>query len=448
MKNKYILFLLFNFAVISAIAQTALSTGDIAFVGMNQDGSDDFSFILLKDITANTAITFTDKGWQSTGGFIINNLADCNSENTIIWTAGTSLTTGKIVTILGFTAMVDGASNGTVVASPSNCPDLTFSSSGESLFAYQGAAPTVGNETSFLAAINMHAAWDAEATSTTTSAKPSVFTDGVNSLSILAEVDNAVYKGSLTGTVAALRSRINDVSNWITDNITAYNLPDDIGPDASAAPVVTAVNVPVDGTYRLGHHLDFTINFDQNITVDITNGTPQLALTIGSTTQQAIYQSGSGTSSLVFRYTVQSGDQDTDGIAVGTLSANSGTLKDAAGNDADLTLTNIGSTAGVIVDGTPPLVLPYIEDFEGNSRFSLSNSSGINAASSNVWQINDDEGGVAPNGCGLSDNGDKTLHITCTSQFCGSLITGAVYNAAQETNVRAESPTIINSRLN
>ena len=44
-------------------------------------------------------------------------------------------------------------------------------------------------------------------------------------------------------------------------------------------------------------------------------------LTIGSTSRQADYVSGSGTSALVFRYTVQSGDLDTDGI-VASLSAN------------------------------------------------------------------------------------------------------------------------------
>ena len=51
-------------------AGTTLTTGDIAFVRYNADTSpDDFSFVLLKAIVSGTEITFTDKGWLSSGGF-------------------------------------------------------------------------------------------------------------------------------------------------------------------------------------------------------------------------------------------------------------------------------------------------------------------------------------------------------------------------------------------
>ncbi|WP_417785532.1 T9SS type A sorting domain-containing protein [Tenacibaculum sp.] len=124
----------------------------------------------------------------------------------------------------------------------------------------------------------------------------------------------------------------------------------------ATAPTVTSVSVPANGNYLTGQNLDFTVNFDENITVNTTGGTPQIAITIGATTRQAVYQSGSGTSVLVFRYTVQSGDSDTDGIAVGTLAANGGTLKDAASNDAVLTLNSISATTGVLVDAVAPTV--------------------------------------------------------------------------------------------
>ncbi|MDE1206064.1 T9SS type A sorting domain-containing protein [Tenacibaculum larymnensis] len=117
----------------------------------------------------------------------------------------------------------------------------------------------------------------------------------------------------------------------------------------AAAPTVTSVSVPANGNYLTGQNLDFTVNFDENIIVNTTGGTPQIAITIGATTRQAVYQSGSGTSALIFRYTIQSGDSDTDGIAVGTLAANGGTLKDDASNDAVLTLNSVGSTTNVLV---------------------------------------------------------------------------------------------------
>lgn len=82
----------------------------------------------------------------------------------------------------------------------------------------------------------------------------------------------------------------------------------------------------------------------------------------------------------------------------------------------------------------------YFETFQGTHNWSLSNSTGTNDATPNAWAVSDDEGGVAPTNCGVANNGDQTLHITCTSSFCGSLITGAVYNATQASNTRAESP--------
>ena len=85
---------------------------------------------------------------------------------------------------------------------------------------------------------------------------------------------------------------------------------------------MSSVSVPANATYLAGQNLDFTVNFNENITVNTTGGTPQLALTVGATTRQATYLSGSGSSALLFRYTVQSGDNDSDGVSVGALSLN------------------------------------------------------------------------------------------------------------------------------
>ena len=117
------------------------------------------------------------------------------------------------------------------------------------------------------------------------------------------------------------------------------------------APVVSSVSVPTNAVYKAGDALTFTVNFDEAVNV---TGTPQLALTVGSTTRQADYVSGSGTSALVFRYTLQSGETDADGITIGALGLNSGTVKDAAGNNASLTLNSVGATSSVLVDAVRP----------------------------------------------------------------------------------------------
>lgn len=102
-----------------------------------------------------------------------------------------------------------------------------------------------------------------------------------------------------------------------------------------------------------------------------------------------------------------------------------------AGN-YDVTVTESGSSAG-----TDTL---YLEDFEGTHNWTLNVSTGTNSAGADTWTVNDDEGGVLPPGCGIATNGDQTLHITCTSGLlCAFGASGALYNAAEQTSLRAES---------
>ncbi len=124
----------------------------------------------------------------------------------------------------------------------------------------------------------------------------------------------------------------------------------------STAPTVTSVAVPGNGTYYTGGALDFTVNFSEAVIVGSFGGTPRIALVVGATTRYADYVSGSGTSALLFRYTVPNGDIDANGVAVGVLSANGGLMQDAAGNDIATTLNSVGSTAAINVDGSQPSI--------------------------------------------------------------------------------------------
>ena len=120
-------------------------------------------------------------------------------------------------------------------------------------------------------------------------------------------------------------------------------------------PVVTSVAVPANGTYGVSQDLDFTVTFDDDITLNTGAGVPSLSLTVGSSTKTATYISEDGTNALVFRYTVQTGDLDADGISVGSaISLNGGTLRSGSGIDANLALDNIGNTDAVRVDGVAP----------------------------------------------------------------------------------------------
>ena len=95
-------------------------------------------------------------------------------------------------------------------------------------------------------------------------------------------------------------------------------------------PVISGVEIssrPAEGFYyRSGESIDVTVNMDGKVEVD---GTPLLSLYMGdageSAWRGAKYHSGSGSRFLVFRYVVEPGDLDTDGITVsGASSAEDG----------------------------------------------------------------------------------------------------------------------------
>ena len=128
------------------------------------------------------------------------------------------------------------------------------------------------------------------------------------------------------------------------------------------APRVSSVGVPSNDTYVQGEDLDFLVNFTDS--VDVT-GTPFLNITIGSTIRQATMVGGDGTNQLQFRYTVQAGDNDDDGVRVGALDKNGGTIQSSAGLDAETALSNIGSTNNVLVDAVAPVVTIVVVSADG-----------------------------------------------------------------------------------
>ncbi|GAA0558101.1 Ig-like domain-containing protein [Chitinophaga japonensis] len=142
----------------------------------------------------------------------------------------------------------------------------------------------------------------------------------------------------------------------------------------AVAPVVNSVNVPANGYYKEGDVLSFTVQMSENVTVNTGAGTPYLELTIGAAAVQAAYVSGSGTSALVFSYTVQPGEQDLDGIALGnSIILNGGTIQDAAGNDAVLTLNSVPATSGIFVYSvTPGVTLSTTAVSPVNQAFTVS----------------------------------------------------------------------------
>ena len=115
------------------------------------------------------------------------------------------------------------------------------------------------------------------------------------------------------------------------------------------------------GSYGAGEVIPIQITFEQAVTV---TGTPQLTLETGATDHVVNYTSGSGTHTLTFAYTVQTGDEslDLDYISTTALALNGGSIKEATGNDAVLTLPapgtigSLGANKALVVDAAAPII--------------------------------------------------------------------------------------------
>ena len=121
------------------------------------------------------------------------------------------------------------------------------------------------------------------------------------------------------------------------------------GPAASSSQV--QVDPPtVDGTpsvsgaggdaqWSEGETVGVTVTFSEAVDVDTTRGTPSIGIGLGGTAaRSATYASGTGTTELVFEYTLVSGDgtHGTMAVAPDSLALNGGTIQSTGGVDAVL----------------------------------------------------------------------------------------------------------------
>lgn len=122
-------------------------------------------------------------------------------------------------------------------------------------------------------------------------------------------------------------------------------------------PAILSVNPPAPGVYKTGNDLNFTVTFNEVVNVNSDGTYPRIALAFDTGTKYATYVSGSGSTNILFRYTVVSGDSDLLGIPDPTqiTLGGSGYLQDIAQNTAaPYSMTT--SLAGVVVDGLAPSI--------------------------------------------------------------------------------------------
>ncbi|WP_305983281.1 beta strand repeat-containing protein, partial [Roseivirga thermotolerans] len=176
--------------------------------------------------------------------------------------------------------------------------------------------------------------------------------------------------GAVTIDVAANKA-IDAASN---NNIAATQLSitnDETAPSRVSGSIVGK-------TYGLNQNMDITVEFDEAVVVETSGGTPSINIAMGGQNKTAIYLSGSGTTTLTFRYTTLAGDSDSNGVTVGNIELNGGVIADAAGNNASLNGSYTGQ-ADVRVDTAVPTVTisssstgPVLGQFDVTITFSES----------------------------------------------------------------------------
>lgn len=200
-------------------SQTTLTEGDIAITGFNSKDPDQFSFVLLTDITNGTSINFTDKGWVSAGGFPLNSDGKPKTEGIVIWTATSDLPCGTEI-IVSETATDSGiytASIGDAAEDPSDLGFALASNESDQIIAFQGTNvdPTMlfaihfGSETGWTDAKDSSGSNDPN-----NSEVPAGLTDGVNAVYI-GNLGNAYYDCSTNHNQTLTLEAVVNPLNWL-----------------------------------------------------------------------------------------------------------------------------------------------------------------------------------------------------------------------------------------
>ncbi|MFP9467318.1 Ig-like domain-containing protein [Pectobacterium brasiliense] len=136
-------------------------------------------------------------------------------------------------------------------------------------------------------------------------------------------------------------------------------------------PTITSVSASsADGIYKIGQTIQVTVAFDSNVVVDTTGGVPTLLLETGAFDRVATYVAGTGSNTLTFAYTVDSGDlsADLNYASTSALSLNGATIQDNANRTAVLTLPGLNSLnslaaqKAIVVDGVLPTAAITVSD--------------------------------------------------------------------------------------
>jgi len=170
--------------------------------------------------------------------------------------------------------------------------------------------------------------------------------------------------GLADGETITINARIDDVAqNATTGTASTTTLVVD-----QTAPTISYVSSDTSDAnpFKIGDLVPITVKFDGNVNVVTSGGIPYLALDTdespGSANSSGPYSSGTGSSDIIFRYSVAANEYSSrlNYISTGSLELNGGTIRDVAGNNATLTLpiltdnNALKQKKAIVIDGVAP----------------------------------------------------------------------------------------------
>ena len=231
----------------------------------------------------------------------------------------------------------------------------------------------------------------------------------------------------------------------------------------TTTPVISSIaESPTSGDLNAGQTVVYTLTMNEVVTVNTTGGTPTLALSSGGT---ATYTGGSGTNALTFSYTVLAGENTPD-LLVSAVNLNGATLRDGAGNAANLSLTGL-TQGSPEVDTTPPTVSSVTGtpgDYNAGKVVTLTlNLSEAVTVAGGTPTLTLNDGGTATYTGGIGSNaltfsytvgaGQNTADLAVTAVNLGTAtvkdgagnaadLTGAVTNPAGTLQIDSTTPSV------
>ena len=342
-----------------------LNVGDIAFIGMNADANEGYSFIALRDIPASEKIFFSDRGIINSSNYILGN------EGTYLFTA--PLGGISIGTIVSFEETVvnvytiSGAPGATMLK-------LTGSANfgtADQIYAYQTAGDVISvtpSDATFIAGVQGEydalsvdpiTKWtlSAAVSSTSESIVPPGLTNGVNCVSVTPagpEKDNLRYTGTLTGTSIAIRAAINDYTNWETTDAGPYDLSS-AGYVATSITYVAPASAPTVSTTAAATITSSAATLAGNASADGGDAITErgIVYSVTATNNDPIIGGGSVT-------------KDTNGTGTGVFSEAIGGLSDNTQYSYKAYATNgVGTSYGSVATFTTLTIPATYLNFDG-----------------------------------------------------------------------------------